>query len=99
MLPMLSLVLFVCIGKYNLNDVFEDAYRPPLLFALKAQNSYSAVGRRGKQSTAVWSFLQLLGYDLEKGIFLFNPQHWALSLRCPVQVRTQTASQIDMQNK
>lgn len=31
MLPVLSQVLFVCIGKYNLNDLFKDAYQPLLL--------------------------------------------------------------------
>lgn len=36
MLPVLSQVLFVCIGKYNLNDLFKDAYQPLLLIAPKA---------------------------------------------------------------
>lgn len=86
MLPALSQVSFVCIGKYNLNDLFKDAYQPLLGFAPKAQKQLFSSRRRGKRTTAVSTFLQLLGYNLEKGIFLFNPQHWALSLRCSVQM-------------
>lgn len=71
---MLPQVSFVCIGKYNLNDLFKDAYQPLLLLALKAWKQLFSSREKG-EGDPVLPFLQLLGYGLEKAIFLFNPQH------------------------
>jgi len=47
MLPVLSEVLFVCIGKYSSNDLFNDAYQPLLLFALKASRHLFSSREKG----------------------------------------------------
>lgn len=89
MLPMLSLVLFVCIGKYNLNDVFEDAYRPPLLCTEGTKTVIQQRGEGGSRALQFGAFSSSLATIWKRAYFYLTHStgHCPFGVQCRCEHR------------